>query len=584
MKTLFFLLLLTPICSQAYTSKDCVQIYYDRGPEDYWMGRTYSIFLQNLLGHWPELQQITSPIELYKRGDLEACDYNIYIASYFENKIPVDFYEDFNSTKKNVAWLGYSIWKLGIDGLKKAFNAEYKGLTTLDSKNLDAKKHPSFYRFIEYRGETFFKYGDWDRNNPTSFLAPFEQVILSTTDPSQVLSWARHSFTGDRIPYIFHNKNKFYVADIPFSFAHEADRYFIFADLLFDILNKKPQHTKKYAFMRLEDVHSYVSLPYLYDFMYVAKNENIPYSISIIPIFFDPLNRYDRPPEDEFTTADRKIEFVEWLKEARLNKASFIWHGVTHQYYRIKNPHDGSSGSDFEFWDAINNSPVKEDSSEWVIDRLYDGIGILNKLNIIPKVWLTPHYQASPLDYLIFARLFDWNVGRVIYYNHMAENVPDLTNTGTYHLINSDKKKQADRLTAFADVKVNIEFNRWNGQMFPYEIYGDVYGQRLIPENLGNSQPFINAHVIRPRSVQEMVADAKRNLVLRDTWASFFYHPFLLESYESGGRGSYPGDTAELLYLIKEIKKLGYEFINLDDFVSKNTKPIRPEPIIKGIQ
>lgn len=571
-------LLLFSIHSKAV---ECVNIYYDQGPSgaNYWMGRTYSIFLQNLLGHWPELQQVITPIEKYTQGDIEKCASSIYIGSYFENAIPQAFYEDFLKTKRNVAWLGYSIWKLGPQNLKTAFNAEYKGLTVLDTKNLDPKGYPTYYKNIEYKGETFFKFGDWDRANPSVFLAPFEQVSLKVDKPTEIISQSVHSFTNEKLPYILRNKNKFYVADVPFSFMHESDRYLVFADLLYDILDKKPQQKKKIAFLRLEDVHSYVSLPFLYDFLKVADREKINYSISIIPIFFDPLNRYERPPDEEFSTIDRKVEFVEWLKEAVSKGAGIIWHGVTHQHGRAKNPHDGASASDFEFWDAINNTFIPEDSSDWVINRLFDGVDVLNKLNLKSNVWLTPHYQASPLDYIIFARLFEWNVGRVIYYNSTAENVPDLANKGIYQLVNTDIVAQAKRLKAFEPVKINIEFDRWNGQIFPWPIYGDFYGQRLIPENLGNSQPFVNAHVIRPRSVYEMVADAKRNLVLRDAWASFFYHPFLLDSYEQGGRGIYPGDTSELEYLIQEIKKLGYEFISLDDFVSKNKKAIRPEPI-----
>ena len=30
------------------------------------------------------------------------------------------------------------------------------------------------------------------------------------------------------------NKNKFFITEVPISFAHEADRYFVFADMLFD--------------------------------------------------------------------------------------------------------------------------------------------------------------------------------------------------------------------------------------------------------------------------------------------------------------------------------------------------------------
>ena len=73
-------------------SAECVQVYYDQGPADYWIGRTYAVFMQNLLGHFPELQQIISPIEAYKKGDIERCRATIYISSFFDSKIPAYFF------------------------------------------------------------------------------------------------------------------------------------------------------------------------------------------------------------------------------------------------------------------------------------------------------------------------------------------------------------------------------------------------------------------------------------------------------------------------------------------------------------
>ena len=104
-----------------------------------------------------------------------------------------------------------------------------------------------------------------------------------------------------------------------------------------------------------------------------------------------------------------------------------------------------------------------------------------------------------------------------------------------------------------------------------------------MPENLGNSQPYISQHVSKTRTVQQIIQDAKRNLVIRDAWASFFYHPFLLQPYENGGRGAFPGDPEELSYLLREIKKLGYKFVNANDFAENNLKTIRKEPIYREI-
>lgn len=578
-------LLFAGLQSHAKTN-ECVNIYYDKSPDPtYWMGKTYANFLQNLMGHFPEYQQIVSPIELYKQGDIEKCRASIYIASYFDNKIPPVFHQDFINTKKNVAWLGYSIWQFGTR-FEDIFGYKYSHLTTLNRDKLDSKGRPSFFKNILYKGETFYKYGDWSKTNKDIFVAPFEQTALVPTNPtkSQVLVKAEHNVTKEVLPYALRAKNHFYVADVPFSFMHEADRYFVFADLLFDILDEKPRHNGKYAVLRIEDVHPLVPLAQLYKITNAIKAENVPINISLIPIFFDPFFRHDRMENEEIMTMDRKVSFMNFIQDMKKDKAVFIWHGVTHQYKRNLNPHDGMSGSDFEFFDAVKNKPVAEDSVQYVLNKLDEGSYTLNKSGINPRIWLTPHYQASPLDYIIFGNVFSWNIGRVIYYNHSVKGLP--TGTENRNLWYETHASGASQLRSdyFRNLEVTYTSEIWSGQIFPYEIYGDIYGQRLIPENLGNSQPFVNNHVVSPRTKEEIVADAKRNLVLRDVWGSFFYHPFLLSTYENGGRGAYPGDPEELRYILQGIKKLGYKFINLDEYLNKNTNIKRPTPVYKEDQ
>ena len=577
---IFFILAVTSVFANA----ECVNIYYDRGPTpDYWIGRTYANFTQNIIAHFPHLQQKLGAIEDYKAGQIEECKATIYIASRFENQIPAEFFSDFKNTKKNVAWLGYSLWKFDPKDLEQMFGLQYQKLTTLDYEKLDTTGQPSFFRYIQYKGEEFEKFGEFSPTTPGQFIAPFEMAAYKETVPgkSEWLATARNSSSNEILPYVVRAQNKFYFADVPFSFMHEADRYLIFTDVIFDIINERPRRTKKLGFLRIEDVHPLTPLNYLYDIQKVLKEESIPLHVSLIPLFFDPLFRSERAPTEEFVTMDRNVAFMQWINEAKADGAQFIWHGVTHQQGRQKNPHDGVSGSDFEFWDAIAAKPLGVDNSKWLLNRMMDGMFTLNKAKIDILAWLTPHYQASSLDYIIFGKIFQWNVGRVIYFNHSATPLPELKNESDLWIKNISNTDHQRRLDYFKDLNVTIDFDRWNGQFYPYEIYGDIYGQRLIPENLGNSQPFKNQHVIRTRSVQQMVRDAKRNLVIRDSWASFFYHPFLFNSFESGGRGYFPGDPAELKFLVSEIKKLGYEFIDLKSFIETDTLAKRKETQVR---
>jgi uncharacterized protein YdaL len=84
------------------------------------------------------------------------------------------------------------------------------------------------------------------------------------------------------------------------------------------------------------------------------------------------------------------------------------------------------------------------------------------------------------------------------------------------------------------------------GQFFPYAVT-DVYGSKVLPENLGNYEPqAYNQHP--PRLPADMLATAKRNLVVRDGFASFFYHPYL--------------GVEALAETVTGIQALGYTFVS----------------------
>ena len=113
---------------------------------------------------------------------------------------------------------------------------------------------------------------------------------------------------------------------------------------------------------------------------------------------------------------------------------------------------------------------------------------------------------------------------------------------------------------------------RQNGQLFPYEIYGDVYGQRLFPENIGNVNRQLSEQVLNTRTTTQILEDAARNRVLRDVWGSAFYHPYLLD--EPYWLPSYTMNNNDLNDLIVGLKNLGYNFISLEQKSAewKNTR------------
>ncbi len=551
---------------------NCVQVYYDTSVNEFKLGRTYALMILNLLGHFPEYQQVVGPIELYRKGDIDRCHATFYIGHEFDNKLPADFLADFKATSKQVVWMGYNFWQLGADFEKDfGYSSTIYSHTTLDyAKRTPAPdNHPGFFRDILYKGEVFPKYNVWDPANPTVMEAPFEMAKLTKlTDVAEVLGQAKHSVTGEVLPWALKSKNKFFITEVPVSFAHEADRYFVFADLLFDFLNTPAKHSEKNAFIRLEDIGAFSEFNLLEEGMAILRKYKIPPHINLYPIFGDPLFTITGHAGKPFVRMEEVPAFSDIIKKYKAEGTVFNWHGVTHQYNSLKNPWTGASGDDYEFWNYPLNTPIAEDSVTYVLDKMDDGFKSLKLFDIGPKIWVTPHYHASALDTVIFGQMFPWVAGRVVYFDSKITGLktPDASKPINFDINNAATTQ--NRRDYFSDLKVTTDSGlKWFGQMFPYELYGDIYGQHVLPENLGNVEPYLSEQVQFMRTVDVMLKDAKRNLVLRDVWASCFYHPFLLDPTFNVANKDIT-KPKDLERLVSGIQALGYKYINLEQYAA----------------
>jgi len=579
--------------SLAAAPTKCVQIYYDHAPSmsdpDYYKGRLHAIGLQNLLAHFPDIQQYIIPIELYQTGQLERCDASFYLGTYYNNTIPKEFLADFVNTKKTVVWLGYNLWKLAPENITKLWGASFSDLFKPNWDKKDEGGRPGVYNYFEYKGQTFERCKYHKAPDSPEFKEHYSNdydiallKLLSPAAEKQVLSWAKFTMGNARTPYILRNLNHWYVADDPFLFICEGDRYFIFADVLFDILDEKPQEGgKKYALVRYEDVSARQGLVKITTYADLFRKLQIQFAISLIPIYSDPFHIYKYPPYMEMK--DKPL-FIEALKYAQSKGASFIMHAVTHQYDHQKNPFSGVSGEDFEFWDKSTNKPIREDSVAYILDWLTKGATLITQANFKISAWMTAHYLASALDNVIFGQAFTWNVTRGNYVVSKICHLKQLPQNLTYDrgIINNETNQA--RFAALAGLQVTTYGDAELNQIFPYPIYGDYYGRRVIPEDLGNVQTFLSNQVIARRTIDDIIKDAKRYAVLRDTWASFFIHDVLLNTKDHNGLAFKEGDTSELERLINAIKADGYEFVNLQQWTDAHQNIKRPEPIEVGGQ
>jgi hypothetical protein len=85
-----------------------------------------------------------------------------------------------------------------------------------------------------------------------------------------------------------------------------------------------------------------------------------------------------------------------------------------------------------------------------------------------------------------------------------------------------------------------------SAKFFPY-VVRDVYGSRVLPENLGSIAPS-TWHTYKARQPKDLVRAARANLVVRDGFAAFYFHPFL--------------DLDYLKRTVEGIEAAGYRFVD----------------------
>lgn len=477
-------------------------ILYDAPPgqDQTKLGQGYAIMLHNLLGHFESSVDMV-PVQNYTAGTLEGYDATFYLGSYYDNPLPAILLTDVVRTRKTVVWFKFNLWQMAWNpayNFQSHFGFAFRGLRGLNTPPTAANPEPGFFDTINYKNLPFKKYYTFDAASGFANADP-DLGVTSITDAAKAQSVVSVSNprSGESAPYIVRSGNFWYVADIPFTYIGPRDRYLVLADILHDMLGVN--HVEfHYAMVRLEDVSALVNVAYmktLSDFLYTRR---IPFSIATIPFYADPLGTYNAGvPKSIPLSQATNLKTV--LNYAWTRGADIIMHGHTHQYDSRRNAISGVSAEDYEFWDAVNNRPVAEDSMAWALGRYQAGLQQLSSNGYIATAWETPHYQASALAYKAAAQTFRRTYQRVVYYT-------------------------ADKPAFNAPVERDFAM----GQIFPYVIKTDYYGQMVLPENLGNIQYAIGGGGISYTS-QDILTNARYVMAVRDGIASFFFHPFLLD-------------------------------------------------------
>ena len=533
------------------TTKKNVLILYDNVGPYANTGKSYSMMLENLLGHF-KVNVITKPTSSYVAGDMKKNIAVFYIGNtygvldYYPEgssgyKAYQALYKDAATGSVPLVWMNYN-----FEYFEQAWNRNNWGAGSM-TDNLGIRFDdilPIQYNRIKYKNTELYKGvvpfatpGSTmpgclsEGNNRYACALELVRIAVIDANKTKVYATAYSSLdsTVQEMPYITKARNIWFIGDIPFTYISEEDRYLAFSDLLHDMvgISHKEKHL---ALMRLEDIDAKTNMSDLTAIAELAKSKDVFFSVATIAQYEDPFGVENNGVATSINLTDSEIGT--YLKELYDQKRiAIIAHGYTHQAGNIKNPYDGLSGNDFEFMRVVENSdhsysylyPTWNDSGFYAWLRMHSAKKTFRYLGMKAFAWEAPHYMAGPNQYRAIQKLFPVQYARILYY---------------------PSEESADQTKKY----------KFFGQFYPYVIRKDIYGYTVIPENIHNVVVAPNEGY-RQISAEDIVRFAKKLKVVRDGVASFYYHAFL--------------GTSQLSKIIDGLRQEGYTFVKAPALAKK---------------
>ncbi|WP_417493299.1 DUF2334 domain-containing protein [Maricaulis sp.] len=498
----------------AVPQRSSVLVLYPDEGEDHALGELHAVNIANLAGRHAEAA--LAAISEYQPHDRDGHDALIVVNSTYGQSLPAALLDDAMNGEGTTMW---------IQPDPASLQAAAPGLAAQVGWLAEAATTKVFPDVV-YRGEHFTR-------NPLSTDRVAEVRI---TDPERVEVLAQmQAADGELAPWALRSGDLTWISESPMAYASEDDRYLVFADILSRTLAPDAPDVRQ-ALMRIEDIGPNADPEQIQILLAAIEALDVPFSATVYDTFADPAGHYSNGRERRFSLNARPY-LASALRDMARAGGTLIMHGQTHQHGDIPNPNFGVSGSDYEFFrvglDAEGGfdllGPLADDDSAMWDDRL--DLAFANwETAGLPRPWIftSPHYAASPSAYRSMGQRFPARLERVLYFGGEASGDPD------------------------------VDPSLFSEQFFPYPVR-DIRGDLILPETLGNWAPAGSVH---GRSMDAMLETARRNLVLRDSYASFFFHWYL--------------DPARLTELTTALQAMGYEFVSPQ--VAAAVVPARPQP------
>lgn len=508
-------------------------VLYDGGGAHPENAELYAIAAGNLATHFGEVEAVD--LAEYTENRMDGFDGVVYLGTDHGIEVPQAFLDDVREGTVPVLWAEQNIDELATSASPDGedFIAQY-GWNAQEPLTLDSGE----VRFVDYEDRQVDRHADGVEllNAPRVVDADRAEVLVhglcGTPEELRPCVTDDPDYTGDSVPWAVRSGNLTYLAELPLNYVTENNLYLVFADMFYDLLGSDVPAVQQAA-VRFEDVGPEASPDQLRAVADHLHARNIPFQVAVMPVQIDRTKDGDDWYGLSLLDAPHVVDALKYMQE---RGGTLVQHGTSHQYGATNNPYSGRSGDDYEFFrygcsatenppyefeDCQDDSwvrkigPVPEDSVEQHRERMEEGRRIMAEAGLgEPTIFETPHYTASVNAYTAMAEVYDARYEQGEYF------------AGT-----------------ITDGEISTE--HYYGQFFPYSVH-DVYGQKVYPENLENiTLKELNNHAAR--SPEVLIDRAEANLVVRESTASFYFHPFL--------------DIGYLDEVITGIQELGYEFV-----------------------
>jgi uncharacterized protein YdaL len=429
----------------------------------------------------------------YRRGDLRAYDAAIVLPA---GAVPESLAADVRRAERPVVWIGPGVEILFTD---PAFAAAQGW----------SPAAPAATDWVSVR----YKQRDFPRDLRAQTVAALPQVA----DPARVAVQATAlDRAGAEAPWAVRSGNLFYLADTPFAYAHEEDRYLVFADLLYEALAPETPERHR-AMVRIDDVGPDSNPRRIRGLADLLAEEGVPFSIAVYDTYRDPGGRFSNGRPIALSLAQRP-QIVAALQYAVSRGATLVAQGHTHQTDTRANPYARVSGGDFEYFAAdledgafaLRGPLAQNEVAHW--RRRFDESARAWHRSSLgrPLLFTTPQYAASAEAYAAARE------------GHVARYERSLYFAGEVAGGRADYARG------------------WTSQFFPYEVV-DLRGDYILPENLGALSDASG------RGPERVIAAAERNLAVRDGFASFCF--------------PWHENPDSLRAAVRGVKALGYRFV-----------------------